>query len=164
MTETIAILFIFFVLIVFGIIFYYQYQKVALEDKKEELLASRAIDTTIRALYMPELICTKGDAEPEDNCLDMMKLRYADQIFKENINEYYYHIFSFAKVTVVQLYPQEFEIVLYDKEKIKVLDSGEVVPNWENIEPTYYVITLKDEIFDGRPHYGYGYFKVEVYS
>ena len=73
MTETIAVLFIFFILVLFGIIFFYKYQTIALKEQQEELLGARAIDTTLKVLFMPELSCTKGEAEPEDNCFDLIK-------------------------------------------------------------------------------------------
>ena len=93
MNETIAIVFIFFVLILFGIMFFYQYQKVAIKEKNEELLGNRAMDTTLKTLFLPELICTKGEAEPEDNCFDLMKLRYAEKTFTAHLTDYYYEIF-----------------------------------------------------------------------
>ena len=55
MTETIAVIFIFFILVVFGMIFYAQYQKVAFKEKQEEILSTRAVQTTLRALYLSEL-------------------------------------------------------------------------------------------------------------
>src|SRR3989338_5778396 len=75
MTETIAVLFIFFVLLLFGMIFYYRYQSTAIQEKKEELLAERAMGTTLRVLFLPELMCTQFTAEPIDNCIDGLKLQ-----------------------------------------------------------------------------------------
>jgi len=165
MTETIAILFIFFILILFGIIFYSKYQQVSLKEKQEELLAARAMDTTLRTLFMPEIMCTKGNAEPEDNCFDLMKLRHVGSIFTENLNKYYFNIFSYAKITVHEIYPGNNTYLLYNKEKTKELEDGTIVKNWQKKEPTYFIVTLRDEINEeGRPHYGYGYIKVEVYS
>ncbi len=161
MTETIAILFIFFVLILFGIIFFYKYQEIAIKEKNEELLAARAMDTTLRTLFMPELMCTKADAEPEDNCFDMMKLRHANKTFTDHLN-YYYDIFSYAKVIVQEVYPGNETYVLYNKEK-PLKEDGSL--GWTRKEPTYFVITLRDENNpEARPHYGYGYIKIEVYS
>jgi len=164
MTETIAILFIFFVLILFGIIFYYKYQQVSFKEKQEELLAARAMDTTLKVLFLPELMCSRGDAEPEDNCFDLAKLRGVNEIFQEYLNKYYFNIFSYAKITVQEVYPGDRVWVLYDKEKKKMLDDGNLVKDWEKKEPTFFVVTLKDEINVGEPTYGFGYVMVEVYS
>ena len=107
MSETVAILFIFFVLVFFGIIFYYKYSQVAVKQEKEELLGKRAIETTLKALFLPELICSNGEAEPEDNCFDMIKARHAARTFKRH-NQTYFDLFSYSKITLHQVYP-EFE-------------------------------------------------------
>ena len=166
LNETIAVLFIFFVLILFGIIFYYQYQKIAIKEKQEELLASRAMETTLKTLFMPELVCTKGEAQGEDNCLDVIKLNAADETFQKHLGDYYFELFSFANITVQELYPHPENIYyLYNKEKTTVLENGMILPAWSQKESTYFVVSLKNEINPaGQSQYGYGYLKVEVYS
>ncbi|MBT6773919.1 hypothetical protein HOA91_00970 [Candidatus Woesearchaeota archaeon] len=162
MNETIAIVFIFFVLILFGIMFFYQYQKVAIKEKNEELLGNRAMDTTLKTLFLPELICTKGEAEPEDNCFDLMKLRYAEKTFTAHLTDYYYEIFSYAKITVQEVYPGNKTYLLYDKEKPPQEDGSQ---GWTRKEPTYFVVTLKDENnSEEKANYGFGYINIEVYS
>lgn len=162
LTETIAVLFIFFILVLFGIIFFYKYQTIALKQQQEELLGARAIDTTLKVLFMPELSCTKGSAEPEDNCFDLIKLKHANNTFKEYLTKYYFNIFSYSRIYVQEVYPNQEEIILYDKEKPPREDGSQ---GWERKEPTFFVITLKDEIKGASlPHYGFGYLVVEVYS
>jgi len=155
MTETIAVLFIFFVLIAFGLIFYYQYQKVSFKEKQAELFANRAMDTTLKTLFLPELACSKGEAEPEANCFDLMKLRYANQTIKDHLADYYFDLFSYAKISVNQTYPNSELWVIYDKKPNQLNQSN------SNYEPTFFVVTLKDEI-DGS--YGFGFIEVGVYS
>ena len=155
MTETIAILFIFFVLLLFGVIFYFRYQKIALQEKDEELLGTRAMESTLKTLFMPELICSRGEAEPEDNCFDVLKLNSTQKTMQKYLDEYYFEIFSYATITVQETYPQNKTWVLYDKQK----------PNFTRKEPTFFVVTLKDELAgDNQPEYGFGYVSVTVYS
>jgi len=154
MTETIAVLFIFFVLILFGIVFYYQYQRVSIAEKNQELVAARAVDTTLKTLFLPELICSRGDAETEDNCIDMMKLRQANETFQRHLEEYYFQIFSYSSITVYQVYPLPLNFTLYDKPK----------PNYQNFEPTYFIVSLRDETAAEEATYGLGYIRVGVYS
>lgn len=155
MTETIAILFIFFILLLFGIIFYFRYQQSAFQEKQEELLGVRAMETTLKALFMPELICSRGEAEPEDNCFDTLKLDSAAAVLEDNKDDYYFEIFSYAKITVHQVYPEEKEWLLYEKTK----------PESTRKEPTFFVVTLRDELSDStQAQYGFGYVSVEVYS
>jgi hypothetical protein len=162
MTETIAVLFIFFVLILFGIIFYYQYQKVSLVEKQQELVAARAMDTTLKVLFLPELICTKGEAEPEDNCFDMMKLRNVNKTFKEYLTRYYFNLFSYSRISVTEVYPGNSTFILYDKE---TPSKDNETRGWTHREPTYFVVALKDDL-NGTAvsEYGLGYVVVEVYS
>src|SRR3989344_170364 len=98
-SETIAVLFIFFVLILFGIIFYYKYQQVAIRERGEELLSLRAMDTTLKVLFLPELICSKGEAEPEDNCVDLLKVRHTPEIFRTH-NSRYFDLLSYSTISI----------------------------------------------------------------
>lgn len=150
MTETMAVLFIFFILVGLGIVFYYKYSQVALKQEHQQLLAARAMDTTLRVLFLPEFLCTKGEAEPDDNCIDVMKLNHLDEIISKN-QDYYYNIFTYSKVSVQELYPGNRTWTIYEKEK----------PEGKSKEPTYFVVALRDDI---AGQYGFGYITVEVYS
>lgn len=156
MTETIAVIFIFFVLVGFGLIFYSRYHKVSLQEKAEELIAKRAIDTTTKALFLPELICSDAEAEPEGNCIDMMKLPYAIEAIEKNKIDYYFDVFGYSKITLHQIYPEtdpEKEWKIYDFQPSE----------FTSVEPTFFVVALKSNDNLGKS-YGYGYLKVEVYG
>lgn len=155
MSETIAVLFIFFVLIVFGILFYSKYQQAAFKEKQEEILGARAIETTLKALFLPELMCTKGEAEPEDNCFDMLKLQVLNETLSKYGDDYYFDVFSYARIYVQEVYPEEKTWLLYDKVK----------PDAVMEEPSYFVITLKDETSgETEAQHHFGYVAVVVYS
>lgn len=158
MTETIAVLFIFFVLLLFGIVFYFKYQDVAIKEDMRESLASRAMETTLLSLFLPEIQCSRGAAEPEDNCIDLLKMKNAINVFKTNQEKYYFDIFSYAKITVFQTYPKE-KWILYEKVK----------PDFTAKEPTFFVVVLRNEIGyisadSVETTFGYGYMVVEVYQ
>ncbi len=155
MTETIAVLFIFFILIMFGLIFYSKYQAVAFKEKQEELLGARAIETTLKTLFLPELICSRGEAEPEDNCFDLLKLNSLNQTTQKYLDDYYFDIFSYARIYVQEVYPGNNTWVVYDKQKPEVTME----------EPTYFVITLKDSLAsEEEAHNRFGYVAVVIYS
>lgn len=189
MMETIGVLFIFFVLVLFGIIFYFKFQQISLEQKEEELLAADAMDITLTALFMPEFQCSRGTAEAEDNCVDMSKLRALNGTMPDYINDYYFNLFGFSKIYVTSVYPGNQTYVLYDKEKVSTNSEGEEVSSWQLKESTYFVVTLKDETqarmtnssilgsssssvvsrftfptVNSKGVYGVGYMGVEVYS
>ncbi|MEK6950328.1 MAG: hypothetical protein AABX13_01225 [Nanoarchaeota archaeon] len=155
LTETIAILFIFFILLTVGIIFYYQYQKSAIKERGKELAVARTIDTTLNVLFLPELLCSKGEAEPEDNCIDVMKLRQANGTMQEHLEGYYFQLFSFSNITIHALYPEEKVYYLYAQKREQA----------KNYHPAFFVVTLRDDsLAGGEPYYSYGYVEVGVYS
>ncbi len=159
LTETVAILFIFFVLVVFGIIFYYKFHQISVKEKEGEFLEARALDTTLRVLFLPELACSEGEAEPEGYCFDLMKVRYAHRTFQENLAQYYLQLFSFTRISVHQIYPEKEEYLLYDKPKLL---AGGQPPDQKS---TFFVITLRDNRRgEGTPFYSFGYLNVTVYS
>lgn len=150
MTETIAVLFVFFILVVFGLVFFYKYQQSSLEEKQDELLATKAMDTTLKSLFLPELACTRGEAELEENCLDVMKLNYVGTIFKEYDSDYF-SLFSYARITIQQVYPTPRTWIVYDHPQ----------KEWKNKEQSLFSIALRD---DRSNSYGFGYIQTEVYS
>lgn len=192
-TETISVLLIFFLIIVFAMIFYGNYQKTILEEKEHESFSDKAIRITTKLLSLPELACTKGDSDYESFCFDMLKLRHVNDLFKENLADYYYDLFSYSRVTVYQTYPfidqnnplsklgvsDEGPWILY--EKILCPEGCEWEEN-ENkcikVDPvvktscrpdkksTYFVVSLRDETkgVPGRPEFKTGYIHVEVFK
>ena len=156
LSESVAVIFIFFVLVLFGIIFYYKYSQISFAEKEEQLIDERAIDMTLRTLFLPELMCTRGKAEPEDNCVDMMKVRHVNGTFKKHIEDYYFNLFGYAKIVIQEVYPGNERWVLYDLPRI----SGSI-----EYRPTFFVVTLKDEasnIIDAD--YRFGYLEVGIYT
>ena len=157
-TETIGVLFIFFVLIALGMIFYYQYQQYAFKEKEQALLQARAVETTLRALFLPELVCSRGEAESEEHCIDMLKAKsFNFEEFTDRKREYYFNLFSYATISLTTLYPAPKDaVILYDWPK----------ENYKNKENTFFVVALRDETLaeNGLPAYEFGYLQVEVYS
>lgn len=153
-TETIAVLFIFFVLVGLGMMFYYKYQQSAFKEEQQKINADKAIENTLRTLYMPELMCSKGEAEFEDNCFDLMKLRSVNETFSNHLTDYYFQMFSYGKIKVVELYPEPHEWVIYDKKRT----------NETSYEATFSVISLKDATRTGESiPYAFGYVEAGVY-
>lgn len=177
MMETIGVLFIFFILIVFALIFYYNYQEVSLQERHRELVASRAMDTTLISLFLPELQCSRGNSEAEDNCIDLMKLRSLNQTFKRYSNEYYFNMFGYSHIYVQMVHPGNKSWTIYQREKLSIDSEGNTSIAWSIKEPTYFVVTLRDEVhgapemditgsvpLEERGVYSFGYLVVEVYS
>ncbi len=93
MTETIGVLVVFFILILFGIIFYVQYQKGTIREQKEAAIVKRAIATSLKTFYLPELRCTKAFDVAFTACVDI----YKAEIFAEKLDDnydFYFNIFG----------------------------------------------------------------------
>jgi hypothetical protein len=159
-TETIAVLFIFFVLILFGLIFYFKYTAIAFKDQQRELLGARSIDTTSKVLFLPELICSRGEAQALDNCIDVMKLNRANETLQAYLNDYYYDLLGYSTVTVTEIFPKSRNWILYDKPR----------PPQDGVEPdqeaSFFIVSLRDRIpqMEGQMQFSYGYVKVVVYG
>ncbi len=162
-SETIAVLFIFFILVVFGLVFYFKYAEYSLKEEQDQLATARAIRLTSKTLFLPELACTKGEAEAEDDCIDMMKLRNVQEVLDLHLSDYYYSIFGYANVSVVREYPLPKERwTVYDLPRS--FDSNQpslLTPR----SSTFFTVTLRDESLGGEKiPYGFGYIQVEVYE
>ncbi len=111
MMETIAILLIFFVIIVIGFIFfirmasYGQGEKITKAQELESIRVSQAIS------FLPELQCSSKNII-KDNCFDKYKLN----AFAGSTNdEIYYPLFYYSNITVEETYPNNNTWVLYER-------------------------------------------------
>ena len=111
--ETIAVLFIFFILVVMGFVFYAKILKGNLGQQKEESVQLNAIEISQRASSLPELQCSE-DNIVSDNCIDLLKLEAASGIMQQNA-EYYYDRLLFSRITVKEIYPNNHEWILYNR-------------------------------------------------
>lgn len=160
MTETIAVLFIFFILVFFGLIFYYKYVDSSVKAGMAEHLEKRAADTTNRIIFLPEIQCSGRSSGGNVYCIDLQKLEaFQTVVLEKNVDgldDFYFGLFSFARITVQEIYPDSTKSwIIYDKPK-KEFTSKKV---------TYYSTALEDNVVAaGNPIHYFGYVTVEVYS
>jgi len=132
MTETIGILVVFFILILFGVIFYAQYQKSAIREQQDIATGKRAVATSLKAFYLPELRCTKGFDEAFIACVDIHKLNIFQNKINENYNFYanifgksYISLYNVIENNTIEIYngtpsvwtkkiPIRFPVLIYD--------------------------------------------------
>lgn len=148
MGETIAVLFVFFILILIGLIFYVRIIKGNIEGDKEEASQLRAIGIAQRAMFLPELQCSE-DNIIRDNCIDIWKLESAENLMKNN-EIYYYDLLEFSNVNVSQIYPAEEEWRVYSR---KIENTNRFVTNVP--------ISLYNP---NTRKYGFGILTIETYS
>ena len=111
--ETIAVLFVFFILIIVGFIFYVKVIKDNLELEKDELSQLRSVGVAQRIMFLPEVQCSE-DNIIIDNCVDVLKLGTAQDLMKEN-DVYYYDLLEYSNVSIIQIYPNEAKWNLYSR-------------------------------------------------
>src|SRR3989344_9382657 len=111
--ETIAVLFVFFILVIIGFIFYVKVIKGNIELEKDELSQLKSIGIAQRIMFLPEVQCSE-DNIIIDNCIDILKLDSAQTIMKQN-EIYYYDLLEFSDVNVLQIYPDEAKWNIYSR-------------------------------------------------
>jgi hypothetical protein len=112
MGESIAIIFIFLIIIAFGLIFYMNITKGSAAVKKEETSQLETVDTIQEVSYLPELQCS-GNSIIKQNCMDILKLKAAEPVMKEN-QILYYDIFGYSTISIEEIYPVERNLTVYN--------------------------------------------------
>lgn len=112
MFESVAVLIIFFILLVFGFIFYGNVAKHRIRTDIQEAIQLQAIEVAQRVSFLPELICTSGEEIENYDCIDLLKLDMASQIMNES-KESYHDILGYTTIRVKEIYPSNREWELY---------------------------------------------------
>ena len=112
--ETVAVLFVFFLLIIIGFIFYVSVIKGNIESERDELSQLKSIEVAQRVLSLPELQCSEDVVKERENCFDTLKLEVAEETIPDN-DIYYFDIFEFGKIDVKEIYPGDESWELYSK-------------------------------------------------
>jgi hypothetical protein len=133
MGETIAILFIFFILLAAGMVFWSKYKQASVTDDIELNKIEKGIKLAQKVTFLPEVQCTKNNIIV-DNCFDYHKMIafealnmhfIIDEETEDEIpnplyfdsDEYYYDVFGPSRITVNQIFPYvNYTYVLYDKD------------------------------------------------
>ncbi len=154
MMETIAVLLIFFVLVLIGIIFYVNVMKGNLEIEAEEARQLEAIEVAQRAIHLPEVQCSKGMDIVTSDCVDVLMMEAFDSEGIVSKNQLYYHDrLGFSKIVVREIYPNENkpEWVLYNLSLDKFKDKM----------TTYLPVSLKHS---KENKYSFGIMQVDVFQ
>ena len=148
MGETIAILVIFFFLLMFGFSFYAAVQQHYFREQAEKNLQLKALQITQKAAYLPELQCSHNNIQ-EENCIDIIKLTAAAPIISLN-NAAYFNLLGYSSIYVKEIYPGDMEWDLYDFTRPE--NTGQISTQF----PT--------SLYDPRTNtYSFGVLYVDVY-
>jgi hypothetical protein len=113
MVETISILVIFFILLLFGFMFYSQFQKRSLLIQQQEFTAKNAVVKSLKTVYLNEFRCEH--TEQSGRCIDLVKFeKFKDKLAtNEDIRAYYSDLFSTSHIYYVDVLTGKNE-TLYD--------------------------------------------------
>ncbi len=162
MTETIAVLFIFFVLLIFGLIFYYKYVGFSLKEEQQAGVERRAAEVVTKTIFLPEIQCTVGNLQQNAYCLDVMKMDVLSDVMTKHLEDYYFNIFSFANITVREIYPSSNDGI----EKVWKIYGNPKKDFTYKKQSSFYVVLRDDTIRGplGGVKHSFGQVIVEVYS
>lgn len=150
MMETIAILFVFFILVGFGFVFYARILKSSVTTQGEEQAQLGAIGIAQKAAFLPELQCSEDNIIKE-GCIDILKLNKASAIIPVNQEEYS-DMFGFSKIYVNEIFPGNTNWpTLYDNSP----------SNYKTKLVTHVPISLYDATLKS---YSFGVLVVEAYT
>ena len=110
--ETIAILFIFFFLLVIGIIFYVRIKSVSVGREITEMKDVRAVELSQNIAFLPEFQCTEMNVV-EASCFDILKISAMEKVYNNHLG-YYSREFGSIKIEVEQLFPPGEILIPYD--------------------------------------------------
>lgn len=150
MGELVAVLFIFFILVAFGFVFYMNTIKSSSKVESEENIQLKAISIAQKASFLPELQCSEENVKTE-SCIDLYKLNALSGILEEN-NIYYYDIFEFSSIWVEEKFPEtDNKWILYNN----------IPADYNSKLSTFIPVSLFDAI---SKSYNFGVLAVEVYT
>ena len=140
MFETIAILIIFFFMVMFGFIFYARIQESAYTTEEKEVITLNTINIAEETSFLPEIQCSSENV-PVDDCVDILKLERFREVAANN-SEYYYYIFGNSNITIQEIYPDptaSWELYNKPKEGWKSYSSIQIPTSIYNpLEHKYY--------------------------
>jgi len=146
--ETIAVLIIFFIILVFGISFFFNFQKESFKQASREFNEKRAVSLASSLITLPELSCSElGSTQL---CIDELKLKASAEIINKNRKDYS-DLLGNSKISIKKLFPDEKSFDLYDFSQITNPQKSIIrIP-----------ITLFDPIANKR---SYAYLEVTTYN
>lgn len=115
MGETIAILVIFFFLIIFGFSFYVRLQGTTIATMEKENADLKSIQIAQKASFLPELQCSSKNVQT-DNCFDLIKIYAFSKLLNNteaDFYHYYYDVFGYTNISIKKVYPPGKEYNLY---------------------------------------------------
>ena len=151
MGETIAILFIFFILLIVGAVFYMNLQRTTVYRDIAQVYELRAVELSQVISFLPELQCSEANVV-KASCFDEHKMIALSKVTQTDAGMILYdREFGEVKVEVIRIYPPADPIMIWNKEK----------PGFTSAPVTHIPISLLDASKDRR---SFAILEITVYS
>jgi hypothetical protein len=117
MGETIAIMFVFFILLIVGAVFYMNLQRTTVGREISQAQELRAVELSQIISFLPEAQCTESNVV-KASCFDLYKLIALGRVTAtpKGLN-LYAREFGTTTITLTEIYPYEGNWTLYDNRK-----------------------------------------------
>jgi hypothetical protein len=118
MFETIAVLVVFFFILVFGVTFYFVLQRSSLNRQMERNAQLVSVQISQKISDLPELDCVLAGIQI-DNCVDKVKLEKLNQALEDDaVKLYYFNVLGYSEVAIKTVYTAfnlEDEYMIYER-------------------------------------------------
>lgn len=151
--ETIAVLMVFFVIVGFGMAFYFYISKESAIKEHRRALELNAITTAQKVSTLPELDCIQVGVHLE-KCFDTLKMNSFAKILNDpnmQAKDAYFDTTGYSKLTVMKIFPTGGQVDIYDN---KPADSV-------STEKTFLPINTYDPL---TKTYGFAMLEVSFYE
>jgi hypothetical protein len=117
MGETIAIMFVFFILLIVGAVFYMNLQRSTVTREIQEAYELRAVELSQIISFLPEAQCTDSNVV-KASCFDIYKLIGLSKVTATPKGlTLYEREFGTTTIKLIKMYPEGGEWILYDNRK-----------------------------------------------
>ena len=118
MFETIAVLIVFFFLLVVSASVYFSIKKGMVKQEAQEFIEEKNLQLTQKILTLPELDCSFATIQKE-NCFDLYKINAFSTILLQEKNSIdYFPILGYSEITITQVYPEKQTLHLYSNKPL----------------------------------------------
>ena len=151
MFESIAILIVFFFLLVFGISFYSMLQNSGTAKDKENTVQLKSVTISQKITALPEFDCAITGVQIE-NCLDVHKIIVMTALLQQEEKKIaYFPVLEYSTIKVYHLYPgEQWTTTVYDHQG----DNTRKIP-------TFYPMVLYNAT---SKHFDFGVLEVDIYG
>ncbi len=151
MGETVAILFIFFILLIIGAVFYMNISRGSMAKQIEESYELKAIEQAQTITFLPELQCTESNVV-RASCFDIYKIQ-GMALVRQSPEAFllYSKEFENTEIRILQIYPAGGNYTIYSNPK----------PDFTSAPVSYISISIYNASADS---YAFGVLEITNYQ